>query len=306
MKKRSRIIALSFLILMALAVYKRTYIKELFYPWAYPLETSAQLDSLDTKTLDKGQRILKQQKAVICGISRDNANDFFVMKRHLENLGQQFSDYRVIIFENDSKDRTKQLLAQWSATNLNVKIISKDFHNKKRPDIQFLADARNYYIDELLKSEYDTFNVLIVVDMDMSYGFDIRGIYHSFASWDLWDAVASNGISNAKGEMYDAFAFRNTEFPWAHYDKPETYWPEIIPQIQRAYPVASSFVSVDSAFGGLAIYKRNKLKDCKYLSIKDDCEHIEFHKCLKQNGGKVFMNPAQLLRYSHYTPKGTY
>ncbi len=136
--------------------------------------------------------------------------------------------------------------------------------------------------------------------MDMSYGFDIRGIYHSFATWESWDAITSNGISNQKGEMYDAFAFRNAELPFAHYDKPDTYWSDIVPQIQRVYPAKGSFVSVDSAFGGLAIYKRNKLNGCKYTSIKGDCEHIEFHKCLRHNGGRMFMNPSQVIRYSHY------
>ncbi|MDP3640912.1 MAG: hypothetical protein Q8R43_00540, partial [Alphaproteobacteria bacterium] len=166
--------------------------------------------------------------------------------------------------------------------------------------IQFLADVRNLYIDEINHPQYDDFNLLIVIDMDMSYGFDIRGIYHSFATWESWDAIASNGISNQKGEMYDAFAFRNSEFPFAHYDKPDTYWSDIIPKIQKVYPVNSPLVPVDSAFCGLAIYKRNTLKGCRYNSIKGDCEHIEFHKCLHKNGGKMFMNPNQLIRYSHY------
>jgi hypothetical protein len=246
--------------------------------------------------------VLAEQKAIICGISRDNASDFWTMRRHIEHLGNQCNDYRIVIIENDSKDGTKDLLNHWAAHNPRVTIISKDFHNKKRPSIQFLADVRNLYIDEINQPKYDDFNLLIVTDMDMSYGFDIRGIYHSFAAWESWDAIASNGVSNPKGEMYDAFAFafRNSEFPFAHYDKPDTYWPDIIPQIQRVYPVNSPFVTVDSAFGGLAIYKRDTLKGCRYHSIKGDCEHIEFHKCLKHNKGKMFMNPSQLIRYSHY------
>jgi hypothetical protein len=100
----------------------------------------------------------------------------------------------------------------------------------------------------------------MVIDMEMSYGFDIRGIYHSFAAWKSWDAAASNGVSTSKGEMYDAFAFRNSEFPWVHYYKPDTYWSDIIPQIQRVNPVNSPSVVVDSAFGGLAIYGRGTLK----------------------------------------------
>lgn len=302
MTKHSRIslILIGLALVISLGILNLTKIKELLYPRLNPLEVTTQLNRLDTETLDKGKQVLSQQKAIICGISRDNAGDFWTMRRHIEHLGQQFKDYHVVIVENDSKDGTKDLLKLWAEHNPRVTILSKDFHNIKRPSIQFLADVRNLYIDETNQPKYDEFNVLIVTDMDMSYGVDIRGIYHSFADWTSWDAIASNGISNPKGEMYDAFAFRNEEFPWAHYDKPDTYWPDIIPQIQRVYPVNSSFVSVNSAFGGLAIYKRDKLNGCRYHSIKGDCEHIEFHKCLRQNEGKMFMNPSQLIRYSHY------
>lgn len=301
MTKRFKALSLIGLALViSVCAINRTHIKELLYPWSYPLEYSDKLDVLDAKLLEHGKLILTQQKAIICGISRDNAADFWIMKRHIEFLGSHLNDYRVVIMENDSKDRTKKLLANWAYDNPRVTIISKDFHNKKRPSIQFLADVRNMYIHAINQPKYDDFNLLIVIDMDMSYGFDIRGIYHSFASFDTWDAMASNGISNQQGEMYDAFAFRNAEFPWAHYDKPKTYWSEVIPQIQKVHPVNTAFVSVDSAFGGLAIYKRDKLNGCKYASFKEDCEHIEFHKCLSKNGGRMFMNPSQLIRYSHY------
>lgn len=302
MTKRTRILTILICLstVAVVLIMNRIKIQERLYPWGYSLEVTTQLNALDPETLDKGKQVLAQQKAIICGISRDNASDFWTMRRHIEHLGNQCKDYSVVIIENDSKDGTKDLLKHWAEHNPRVTILSKDFHNNKRPSIQFLADVRNLYIDEINQPKYDAFNLLIVSDMDMSYGFDIRGIYHSFAFWDTWDAIASNGISNPKGEMYDAFAFRNSEFPWAHYDKPDTYWPDIIPQIQRVYPVNSSFISVDSAFGGLAIYKRDKLNGCKYNSIKGDCEHIELHKCLKHNGGKMFMNPSQLIKYSHY------
>ena len=302
MTKRTRVFTLVICLSLVAVVLiiNRINIQERLYPWLNPLEVATQLNVLDQRMLDKGKHVLSQHKAIICGISRDNATDFWTMRRHIEHLGNQCNDYKVVIVENDSKDGTKDLLKHWADHNTHVTIISKDFHNKKRPSIQFLADVRKLYIDEINQPEYDDFNVLIVIDMDMSYGFDIRGIYHSFATWESWDAIASNGISNQKGEMYDAFAFRNSDFPFAHYDKPDTYWSDIIPQIQQVYPVNSPFVAVDSAFGGLTVYKRNTLKGCRYNSIKGDCEHIEFHKCLRKNGGKMYMNPNQLIRYSHY------
>jgi hypothetical protein len=277
----------------------------LFYlpsPTTIPLEHLSLLDILDKSALAHGANIMSQHKVVICGIARDNAEDLSVVMKHIEHIGQAFSDYRVVIFENDSKDGTKAILQNWQRQNQKVNIQSKDFKNTKRPNIKFLADIRNNYL-EIIDSdiEYNDFDILMVVDMDMSYGFDIRGIEHSFSKFDQWDAVCSNGIYNRKGQMYDVFAFRNEEFPMKPSDNPEKYWTEIIYKAKKAYPVNSDLIPVDSCFGGLAFYKRKFIKSCRYDSIDDDCEHVLFHQCLREkNGGRMFMNPAQVIKYSDY------
>jgi hypothetical protein len=61
---------------------------------------------------------------------------------------------------------------------------------------------------------------------------------------------------------------------------------------------SNKILEVDSCFGGLAIYRYDIIKDCAY-SYRDavpphmlDCEHVLFHKCLKErNGAKIFSNP---------------
>ncbi|CAO5677010.1 MAG: hypothetical protein HEEMFOPI_01049 [Holosporales bacterium] len=265
----------------------------------FSLENLKELDVLDSDLLEKGKKIVKEHKIIMCGISRDNAPEFFTMKRHLEYIGDQFKDYKIIIFENDSKDGTKDLLLKWEKDNPKVKVIMHDFHNQKRPNIKFLADARNYYIREANKPEYDSFDILAVVDMDMSHGFDIRGIYHSFSFFEEWDAVCANGIYKKAGNMYDAFAFRNKEFPWIPNETAD-YWSKKVHKIQKIYHINSDLVEVDSAFGSLAFYKKEKLNRCVYDSINDDCEHVKFHECLKNNGGHMVMNPSMIVKYSHY------
>ena len=53
-------------------------------------------------------------------------------------------------------------------------------------------------------------------------------------------------------------------------------------------------LEVDSAFGGIAIYKVSIIGDCKYIGSYDDgtelCEHVPFHQCIKENGGKIYIN----------------
>ena len=111
------------------------------------------LDALDQNMLNQGATEMKKHKVVICGITRDDAQHFGKMKDYIEYLGKTFQDYRVIIFENDSTDCTKELLSMWQTQNNKIKIVSEDFHNTKRPSIKFLADARNQYISALDKSQ---------------------------------------------------------------------------------------------------------------------------------------------------------
>lgn len=259
------------------------------------------LDVLDLSRLELGKAEMSKHKVVICGITRDNAIFFETMKKYIEGIGKEFADYRVILFENDSGDGTKELLAKWMTQNSKVTILTKNFHNKKRPNIKFMADARNYYLQELAKPEYGDFDIMMVADMDMPYGFDIRGIRDSFSQINRWDAICSNGVLMGD-RMYDAFAFRSKDFPHAPYDVGDhEYWNVIKPKIQRVISPKHDLMPVDSCFGGLAFYKRSKIKDCSYDSIQNDCEHVAFHKCITERGnGKMFMNPAQVVRYTTY------
>lgn len=261
------------------------------------------LDVLDKKELALGASEMKKHKVIICGITRDDATYFPKIKSYIEFLGNKFADYRVVVFENDSKDCTKKLLAMWKEKNSKVQIVSKDFNNRKRPNIKFLADARNYYINEIANnSEYKDFDIVAIVDMDMAYGFDIRGIENSFAKIDKWDAVCSNGVF-AEDRMYDAFAFRSDEFPYTPNEVGQKkYWNEVVGKIQRRYMPNEALVPVHSCFGGLAFYKRDKMHNCVYGSVENDCEHIAFHRCIRNNYGTIMMNPSQMIRYTHYNP----
>jgi hypothetical protein len=295
------------------------------------IENISMLDSLDLKNLKSGKEEMLKHKVVIVGISRDNAKELPSMIRHIEHVGSFFKEYKVVLFENDSKDGTKMILNQWQKNNTKVKIISKDFGNQKRPNHQFLADARNYYLQEIANKEYESYDIVMMVDMDMEKGIDVRGIFDSFSKINEWDAVCSNGIrASLNNAMYDMFAFRNKEFPWTpkqwsyvcekgdEHDKwrsiceptkivkanenwqpsEAVYWNIIVRKGQKIYEVNSPLVSVNSCFGGMAFYKHEFIKDCLYNSVDNDCEHIPFHECIKSTHmGRMVMNPNQIIRY---------
>lgn len=253
-----------------------------------------------------GKTEMQKHKAVFVGIARDNSYQLPNVMRHIEYIGQFFAEYKVIIFENDSSDATKLMLNIWQNINPRVRIISQDFFNKKRLSIKFMAEARNRYLKALYQKEYNAFDTVIVINMDMIYGIDIRGIQDSFSKIAGWDAVCSNGILNSVGNIYDVFAFRDEAFPYGpvayklRYAK--DYWAkENISAMRKIYPPNSGLVRVDSCFGGFAIYKRKLFKNCFYDSIEDDCEHVYLHNCMRsKHHARIFMSLAQIIRYSHY------
>ena len=263
------------------------------------LERLIFLDALDKSILAKGIDEMKRHKVVIAGITRNNAPDLAITMKTIEYIGSFFSDYRVIVFENDSDDGTKQILNGWQTRNSKINILSENYSIQKRPSNKFLAMARNKYIKVLQSEQYKDFDIVLFIDMDMSFGIDARGIQDSFAKIDAWDGVCANGIFKNTGEMWDAFAFRNDEFP--HDTYVPGYWDQLLPKIQKVYPVGSNLVPVHSCFGGLAIYKKASIVNCEYDSIDEDCEHVAFHRCaINKNKMRLFMNPNQMIRYSHY------
>ena len=187
------------------------------HPNSIALEKVDMLDSIPAKNIQMGIEEMAKHKLVIVGITRDNATAFPTMIRNLEHIGSFFKDYKVLIVENDSTDGTKTALRNWKINNQKVNFISKTFNNKKRPSHRFLANIRNYYIDEVEDNkEYDDFDMVMMIDMDMDDGIDIRGIEDSFSKINQWDAVCSNGVSSTnENKMYDIFAFRSESFPWS-------------------------------------------------------------------------------------------
>jgi hypothetical protein len=69
----------------------------------------------------------------------------------------------------------------------------------------------------------------------------------------------------------------------------------VVNYINESISKKEYLIDVDSAFGGIAIYKLSAIPaDCNYSGLKptgeEDCEHVEFHKCLKKNGAKIYIN----------------
>lgn len=258
----------------------------------------------------KGQEFLKNQKIVFVGLARNLERTIENSISKLVNLGQSAKDYQIVIFENDSIDNTKDILSKLSLNNSRISFISE---TNNRPQFgtvkiaertQALAEYRNKLKDYVAErfSEYD---FVIVTDLDF-VDFSVEGVYNSFG-WmnkfsDRIDAIAGNSyeykyiMSDTTKSLwnYDSWAFRYTwwnELP----ELPSTTYNRMLWFGFFIMPVGLPIIPVNSAFGGMTIYKKDKFHLGSYDGV--DCEHVCFHYSLKQNipNFQLVLNPSQIM-----------
>lgn len=263
---------------------------------------------------------------VVCGVVRDAAKGLRKNIPIMQQFCSQCRDYRVVVFENDSKDKSKELLLAWQATDRDrIAIFCEDRQcGSATPTakevlcnpafssyrIGRMAKLRNQYMEYVWKQNWDA-DYLIVVDLDVC-GIELEGIKSSFETEQGWDAVTAFGYSNAsprlKPRYYDTYAL-------------VPFGMEIVPQtteqiVSRAYELgkikrADPWIRVFSAFGGLAIYRYEAIKGLLYQVIKNDdaavevrCEHFSIYKQMMERGYTYFyINPKMRIQYQKITLK---
>ena len=269
------------------------------------------------------QTDISQKSLIVCGIVRDCAKGIQRNRPVIDQLCSMAKNAKVVLFENDSKDETKKQLAQWAqecdyvyarCENFNTITIptpqeasgANPAFSKKR--ITKMAHYRNQYLNYIdannLSADY-----VIVVDLDLKR-IDIDGILQSLSIADTWDMIAANGV------IYSPSAFFRCRYndTYALVENGEETLPQTEQSIQeKQYKWAylkknMPLVPVYSAFGGLAIYKFEALKDCKYSVLKNEdsrvevrCEHFALCEDMHKRGyNRMFINPAMKVIYGSY------
>jgi glycosyltransferase involved in cell wall biosynthesis len=251
------------------------------------------------KILRQGYASMKHSKVLICGITRDNERTIRGTLKRIDKLKKRFEDYRIVIYENDSIDGTKELLESWAKKDEKIILISENrkiesamkqggpFGVKR---FQVLAECRNKYRDVINRPEFEDFDKVIIVDMDLK-NWDLDGIAHSFAQSD-WDMIFAFG-KTPQGLYWDTLAYRDEEHPDTLNDANQRHILHTKLKKDANHPM----IPAHSGFGGIAIYNKKAFKMCKYDGSKD-CEHISLHQCMRDNGlYKIYMNPAMITQY---------
>ena len=258
----------------------------------------------DVRLSDRSMNFIKSQSVIVVGIVRNIENTF---PKDFDRIKKAFSNFGKVnwyLVESGSSDNTLYMLELTSQQNDNFAYGNLEYQ-VTMSRTQNMALARNFYLQYLRKdSRLYSNNYVVIADFNnLNNRINEEAVLTCFEKSD-WDVVTAN----QSGRYYDAWALRHPLWSpndcWDQHDFFRRYskFPEsAITYAMRSrmlrIPKNAEWIEVESAFGGLAIYKTSILRtDAKYVGITNEgkaiCEHVPFHENLRANGARIFVNPA--------------
>lgn len=272
---------------------------------------------IEQSIVKRGYLKMSESSLMICSIVRDCEQQLNRNIPKIESLRSKFKISEVVVFENDSSDLTKNTLKKWNKISKNVNVRCEDYHVYSIPKedkngvnkyysqyrISKMAQYRNKYMSFLEDCDRE-FDYVIIIDLDI-HNFELDGIAHSFGLYANWDVITANGYSYSKHlnkRYHDTYAL--IEYGTENQNQTEL----IINDNRRKWSFLQygmPIIPVFSAYGGLAIYRYEILRNKRYdvLSNNDDrvevkCEHVSLHTSLQKEGiNRIFINPNMVVFY---------
>jgi len=288
----------------------------------FPVESFITVTPSYTEKVKLGKQVAKTKTAVICCLARNVSHALPLAKSRIQTLGEQFEDYRVVIFENDSSDSTRSDLIDWKRANDRVHVIACGLdvdekmdcklNEKRLYDVGFLSQERmnkmsafrNMYL-QYVKNNFSTFDFMIVYDIDIVGPMNIDGLLTSFSSVNEWDVMCANGITPLPGTCGVVY---NHYDPLAIIDLDDAYDElrnaGMLKMVQHHAKImfdrrffGEKLIPFKSAFGGCTMYKISSLlHDDVYYAPNYKCEHVYLHKKLADHGyTRLFVNPYAII-----------
>lgn len=248
--------------------------------------------------LNLGKNIAKDSKIVTVALARDCDEHLSNSISRIQSLDCKES--RIFIFENDSKDTTKDILKELSGKhkNIHTQCINNNreyLRDRSRSRTETLAEYRNTCL-EWVRDNCSDYDYVIVLDLDADLGFSVDGIYNSIGWFDSlnnaggigsYSLFLKHGRDATTFSHYDSFAVRLNDWkPTSEDCDQNNYWFIYIHPL-----IGSEPFHLYSCFGGLSIYKTKAFLSGKY-SGELGSEHVQFHKDLHDNGYKMYLNPS--------------
>jgi hypothetical protein len=250
--------------------------------------------------VEYGRVEARRQKLAIVSICRSAMPHLANTLRLVDELAGLWRDCSMYVYENDSADDTPKVLddfaiRQWVTVEHDT-LGGEDSRGFEPERTVRLAKCRTRCQDWVRRHAADA-NYVMVLDTDPHGGFSVDGVLNSLgwfcqmlgesfhrrepgamASHSLFVREEQGGFGVA---AYDAWAAR---LSWWEDRRDHNWFHMLMP------PVGSDPIPMNSAFGGLCLYRREAYLAGVYEG--GDCEHVLHHKAMQRAGYQLFLNPG--------------
>ena len=244
-------------------------------------------------------------KVLIVGLVR-NCQD--TIEREVQIINSAFSEAKTVnwlVIESDSDDKTLATLEKLSE-NVKFAFITLGKLRKQYPKrTERIAKCRNRYLHELrVNKKYDHIDYVVVADLDgVNSELTKTAVKSCWKFAEEWDAC----FANQSKVYYDIWALRHKT--WCPNDCWKTYEFFLnhgmskhralhAAVYSRMFNIDSNEdpIEVNSAFGGLGIYKKHAILTSAYIGLDDNkeeiCEHVNLHTTMRDKGLKLYIIPS--------------
>lgn len=252
---------------------------------------------------------------LIVGLVRNCADKIVADVARLRQAIGAAKQVHWLLIESDSNDLTLVALEKLSKQIPNFRFISLGTLRSTMPlRTQRIAHCRNEYLKQIRQCDaYKNLDYVIASDFDGLNTHLSAAAIESCWERNDWDMCSANQL----GPYYDIWALRHPLWSpndcWAQFHFLAAYEPDTEKNLfDSVYsrmiriPAESSWIEVDSSFGGFAIYKKELFSLADYVGLDDAgkelCEHVAFHAQLKSQGARLFINPKLInANYTEHT-----
>lgn len=240
------------------------------------------------------------------GLAR-NVDDYLEnVMNHIYSVASVCDRYKIIIYENDSNDYTKRILAEFQQRDPdNFLLFTLDgLSNQILDRTQRLAYLRNKGLQHVT-TYFSDYQFYLPIDLDHpNSGPANTGAYRRLFGDLLADDTLGGFFPNSLPYYYDIWALRAKD--WCEVDCWEQF-ASLSRQIGKEMALNICIdkrqvflnpngpdLEVSSAFGGAAVYKIKDVHNTYYNGLnknKTICEHIYFNQTLIDKGLRLFIRP---------------
>lgn len=218
-------------------------------------------------------------RVFIGGLLRDGEETLDQVVGFIDDAQRQLPELRAYVFENNSRDRTPELLAEAASARSHLQVRSETWDldefrevskartwDNKPCRLELISEARNRLLDWMRKDGIAAGDRVVIIDWDFLEPPPLEPLGKVIDEMpEGAAAVFANGVDRG-GRYYDLYELRTNEHPIGPELLGDRFWSSRRRRRDLARVIAptESPIEVYSAFAGLAIYRAEALDGCRY------------------------------------------